>query len=870
VAFGNFVISQVDPIPQSGSINASQAPGGRFTAGVNYRVYVYSESYEEIGDAALPFPPSPPTSTAVPNLNYHGAAPTFAIAGPGGPATFTFQPAATPAIVTYNNNPGPAVAINICSNSFQQLNLPIWIREGSAQNDFRSLGAPTDVLTLNLILPTGFEFDVSLDVTNKPRYGRVVLSGTDFSGVGNTPITGEPGNFLGELQFINNTILEVSFRNSGSASLDQISITGLRVKGTGSVSGNIRRLGGNAIPAIGNNVAAATLIAQPLPASNANFTNSYAIETFGPASSVTNIPDNFNPPNFQITLTPKPVAGDFGFSTFSGPGVNVNQLALKAVTLDIPFNIAVQRTNPNGCVANNSIQHTVYDSRRAIGGLLTNYCFTDLNFVSGDPPNASSLSRNIAFNNLPAFYMIQIETNIPSSASASQKINGAEWITFLTTPNVFAVRGPAVPNPGDNPVPGQQYFNYTFDSKTMLDARFSISVDGAPASPNHPYEYFRKRTTDFGQNQVYYEGGSLGLVEFKAIYQSIANSADNSFTLFQNVEFFLPPIPLVEVDLTNQSVPGKYCEQGGLIRISGYPKPAAGVSQGVFTLWDQLTDTQITPPTNSFVDNGNGTATIDPALFSNTYRPIRIQYYFKQTASPCDGTAGLAIQVAPNPVAKFSAESLIGVNTPFSTSYCEGRPISFNAFAPSNPSTIATGSINRFSWNFQDFSTNDILNNPSSIIRLQRDQLVVASVSAAGIAQVPNHTFKNTGPYNVELIVESADGCSSAPFSQLVKVGAVPVVNFGFEGVSVDDQIKFANSTVIPSAPTVNDDFADLLWTFGDGNTQTITSNFLNVLEKKYSLTGPYNPKLRVTSVIGCRNELPRFLVVLPREIVTP
>ncbi|MFO0488757.1 MAG: T9SS type A sorting domain-containing protein [Cyclobacteriaceae bacterium] len=848
VASGNFVISQVDPIPQSGAINASQAPGGRFTVGVNYRVYLYSESYEEIGDAALPFPPSAPTSTAIVNTNYHGAAPSFAVGSLGDPATFTFQPTAIPANVTYNNNPGPAVAINICSNSFQQLNLPIWIREGSAQNDFRSLGAPTDVLTLNLILPTGFEFDVSLDA-NKPRYGRVVLSGTDFSGVGNTPITGEPGNFLGELQFINNTILEVSFRNSGSASLDQISITGLRVKGTGSVSGNIRRLGGNAIPAIGNNVAVATLIAQPLSPSNANFTNSYAIETFGPASTVTNIPDNFNGPAFQVTLVPKPVIGDFGITTFSGPGVNVNQLALKAVTLDIPFNISAQRTNPNGCVANTSVQYTVYDSRRAIGGLLTNYCYTDTNFGLGA---ASSSVNTIAYNNLPAFYLRQIETSIPRSAPASQKINETEWITFLTTPNLFAVRGPAVPNPGDNPVPGRQYFNYSFDSKTMLDARFSISVDGAPAAPNHPYEYFRKRTTDFGQNQVYYEGGSLGLVEFKAIYQSIANSADDSFTLFQNVEFFLPPVPIVEVDLTNETVTGtrKYCEQGGLIRISGYPKPAAGVSQGIFTLWDGAT--QITSlPTNSFVDNGNGTATIDPALFSNSYRPIRIQYDFNQFASPCSGTANLTIQVTPNPEPQFTTSIL-----------CEDVAVNFtnqSFFANTPPPGLI---IDRYRWDFSD---------PNS------------GTANTSILQNPQHTYAQAGLYsNVSLMVQSSDNCFAvAPATQNLRVGATPAVDFSFLGIDTSAPIAFRDDSQISTAATdVDDGFQQLTWTLGNGSPPNVItySPHKNVVELDpadddfnftYPQPGVFQVNLNVRSNKGCQANLSKDIVILPRYVTS-
>jgi hypothetical protein len=844
VASGNFNILQTDPIPQVTTIRPNLLPSGEFNPAITYQVYLYAEAFEELGGSATANPIPAPVLIPLKNTGFFvPGAPTdeFFNTGTTG-VSFSFQPNTVPAGVTYNSNPGSGLSLRICSNSFQTLNEPIWIREGATRDQFRSLGAPGDVLSFNILLPVGFQFDVSLDASNKPLYGKVVLSGADFAG--NTPNPDDPGTFLGSIQYLNNTIAEISFKNSGTASIDQITISGLRINGTGSVSGNIRRLGGNAIPAIGNNVVIASISASPLSSANALFTNSYAVSTFGSASTVTNIPDNFNSPSFQVTLIPRPVDGDFGFSTFSGPGVNVDQLALKAVTLNIPFNITMQRTNSNGCVATNTLQHTVYDSRRAIDGLDTKYCFENSLFTLGAPfPPSPSAVDTIKYNNLPAFYMRDLKTSIPRSVLAGdQLIFGAEWAAFVPT---LPVRSRSY-NPGDNPVPGRRYFDFFFDTKRLLDQRFTI---GGIANQN-PYEYFREVSVD-GQNQVYYKGGSLGVIQFEAIYQSIANAADEEFTLFQNVEIFLPPVPIVEVDRANQPVPGtlKYCEKGGLIRISGYPKPAAGVSTGSFTLWDGNTQLSVG---NAFIDNGNGTATLNPDAFTNSYRPIRIEYVFKEAASPCSGRGTITVQVTPNPIAEFSTSTL-----------CEDIAVRFtdsSRFANLPPSGLA---INQWSWNFSD---------PNS---------GTANVSES---QNPTHIYAQPGLYsNVSLQVTSTDQCSAVtPALQNIRIGATPQVDFSFIGVDNSKPIIFTDNSRISTAPSEpsQDGFEQLTWSLGNGSPGNVVVfnphkgvEQLADTEDDFSFTYPnpgvFTARLEVKSKKGCIAELSKAIVILPRYVAT-
>lgn len=869
---GSFEINQVNPISQFGQITAVLTPS------TPYDVWIYAQNN------ALP--------TVVPTPSPYGSLANNFVQGTSGP-TLTFT---SPAVAQASGPLLPTPVVSICRNSFQTLNQPIQIVEG-ALGDFSNAG----VQVFNLLLPSGFQFDVTTvdgTPTGAPLHGSLSVIGADFSGVSS-------------LRFINTTTLRITFQNTGNSSRDNITISGLRVLAPSIASGDIVRLGGNALlAALPDLTVVATLSSFNAP--TIDFTNEYSEFAF-PLSvePITIIPDDQG----QVELIPLPSAGDYGPSAFSGSGVNINQLNVTAVTKDAPFNITLTHTDNNGCASDNPIQYTVYDHNAAIKGLSPTFCLDFVNLTGSAPTGTPALTQNVLFNNLGAHFMESLTATVPASATASsQKIFGTQWIALLNTLPFITATIP------DATVLGRDYHNYSIDGAKILNANsFNSTI------PN-PYSHFINTTA---QGNTYYDGGSLGFVEFTGGYWNQANQSV-FIPLRQNVEFFVPAVPKVEVGLSNLSATAGlvsiFCQQGGNVIVNGYPAASVGSSVGFFSLEDNGTiihardltvaitnqvdnggNVQITlsKPANlavndaiqifgvtgtlafsgthqittkisnsiyvinrpfnpaatinaakvtlsmvGFTDNGNGTAELDPTLFTNNFNDILINYTYKSNDSPCESSAALTIRIEPNPVAQMTFASTISPNTPVGSAHCEGNMINFDG----STSNIVSGTITSYRWDFTD-ATNSTGINPNII---------------AGPSATASHTFIQSAPYNPSLIATSSFGCSSLPSSFPLNVGIVPVTSFNLLGVSTADLISFTNTTVIP-AGTVADGIATLDWDFGDGSPLAIiNSAFGSPKTHAYSTAGPYAVNLKVTSNLGCTKSLSKDIIVLAKEIPTP
>lgn len=106
----------------------------------------------------------------------------------------------------------------------------------------------------------------------------------------------------------------------------------------------------------------------------------------------------------------------------------------------------------------------------------------------------------------------------------------------------------------------------------------------------------------------------------------------------------------------------------------------------------------------------------------------------------------------------------------------------------------------------------------------------------------PIHSFADTGLYNVELVVTSAEGCTDTT-TQAVRVGPVPSASFtvtnGCEG----------NATVFTNTSTVDAGTLTYSWDFGDSNTSTDENP-----SHTYAIDGTYTVTLTVTSNNGCED----------------
>ena len=264
------------------------------------------------------------------------------------------------------------------------------------------------------------------------------------------------------------------------------------------------------------------------------------------------------------------------------------------------------------------------------------------------------------------------------------------------------------------------------------------------------------------------------------------------------------------------------------------------------------------------------------------------------TAEGCKDTFGLTVVVHPLPASSFS-----------STTVCLGTPTCF-----ADASTISSGSINSWSWNFGDppSGANNISNvqNPchtftndstfsvvltvTSGFGCQSTTIISAVVITPPVAiftattvclnnptlftdastgttswswffgdggtsaqQNPSHIYLAYGNYLATLIV-SAGGTCNDTVSVNVIVNPLPIVNFFSDTVCQGFPTSFTDVSFIPSG-----NISSWLWNFGDGDTSSL-QNPTHV----YSASGSFNATLSVTSNNGCMTTLVLPVLVYP------
>jgi gliding motility-associated-like protein len=174
-----------------------------------------------------------------------------------------------------------------------------------------------------------------------------------------------------------------------------------------------------------------------------------------------------------------------------------------------------------------------------------------------------------------------------------------------------------------------------------------------------------------------------------------------------------------------------------------------------------------------------------------------------ETATGCQGVVfSKNILIQPNPLANFIFSNAC-------------LPLGTAQFT--DQSTVASGTIAQWSWNFGD-GGNAVLQNPS-------------------------HNFSSTGPFNVSLKVTTNNGCVDSITKVMNTVYAQPQANFNAPAeVCHGTAINFTDQSAAP-----NSTVTQWAWNFGDGSTSTQQNP-----SKTYAAPGTYTVTLVVTSAIGC------------------
>lgn len=854
-----------------------------FVAGNNYDVYIFAEN-----DAV----PSPVPAAGI----YDG---TFTAGGGAGPTLVLSGIAASQTSVTPNGGAGQLYTI--CPDSYVTITNPMVVGETGSV----SFSSPSDQ-DFNVLLPTGFEYDVTV----APN---IQLIGGNFQNLNSRLYPNSASHPMWEYKYISNTLLNIRFfnKNNPANTPDFISISGINIIGkSGGAQGNIQwfygnnvftptatpyftlaqiALVGNSAPDFNNSYWAQN---KPFPSPN----NPAVIQAFN--KTVNTIPDNFvdsnNPGAIRLLPSSGFAQGDYLASYFSGSGVSGDLFTLNSVSTGTAFNISMTHTDLNGCTTVRNEQYLVYDHNSQISSKLGIATYatspvspagTKQDIVNKNFPTGASgpiVSPTLSSTELAGYTLLRLSVDLPSSSLAASSIplSGAAWRNVVHKTIIDSTNAPS----------------YTWDYSKILNAKTPL-----PTGYSDVYDYY-KNTTTSGSLNVYWSGGKLGTIQYTGAYQS---TADNSvYVPFrQDVALFLPAVPLIEIvspapfydkadaattpnfnavqyPVSNKTngYPGTatFCEFGtGLITLTGFPLATAGNSTGVFDIFDYSAfdfskvpslNTSIKPvgPNSGFVDNGNGTATIDPTKINNGYKDILVTYTYQDNNSPAVGTGYLIIRISPNPVASFTQTSTKGTNAPNASAlaaFCVNNQIDFDASASTINGSPIPGSGSTYNWNFGD------ANSPANTSALPN----------------PSHVFGLSSTYTVTLDIVSNFGCHSKPssssttvgvLSNNVKVGDIPTVDFSFLGNCVGSAITFQNGSKTPTSS--NSSVARFDWDFGDSGTLTgynlgipspsapfnYPANPLDGtnVSHTYTAANSYKVTLTTTTDLGCQNSAFKYV----------
>lgn len=161
-------------------------------------------------------------------------------------------------------------------------------------------------------------------------------------------------------------------------------------------------------------------------------------------------------------------------------------------------------------------------------------------------------------------------------------------------------------------------------------------------------------------------------------------------------------------------------------------------------------------------DTTQSTTVTSGGQYSCTLLPVQGQ--------GCSITLGITIDENPSPTATF---------TPNTISICLNDSITFT-----NLSSIpAPGTINGYQWDFGDGTSTPMSTGPISGVP-----------NTSGDYLLPTHIYTSAGTFDVQLIVESTDGCTDTA-SQIVTVNALPVVVGGPNQYVCDGDTVMLSST---------------------------------------------------------------------------
>jgi gliding motility-associated-like protein len=473
-----------------------------------------------------------------------------------------------------------------------------------------------------------------------------------------------------------------------------------------------------------------------------------------------------------------PASGPANTSTVTNPTHTFSGLGVYTVTLII--------TTSDGCSQTITQQVTVSNNATA--------AFTATTVCSNSPMQFTNNSLN-ASTYLWDFGVTAITTDTSSQTNPSYTYTsgGVYTVTLIASP------GPCA------------------DTTTLI-----VNVNAGPqVTFTAPAVCIGAATTFTDQSTV--STGTITGWHWDYGVASLTNDTSN----LQNPTYTYTTAGTYNVTLTCTSSNGCTTSTTIPVTVSALPTAnftASAACQGQATT---LTDTS-TPGSGSitswqwnFGDASPNSALQNPSHTYNNDSTFTATLIVTNTAG-CTDTVQLPVVVSSVPVSAFTADTLAG---------CPLLCVNF-----SDLSTINSGTITAWSWDFGD-------NTPSSSL------------------QNPSHCFAVSGTYDITLVTTATGGCTnSLTIQNMITVNLVPHANF-----TASPQ----PTTVL--SPTVY--FTDLStgnptawsWNFGDLTTVTDSSNLQNPQYTYSAETGnTYQVTLEVANQYGCVDDTTIDIIVEP------
>jgi gliding motility-associated-like protein len=503
--------------------------------------------------------------------------------------------------------------------------------------------------------------------------------------------------------------------------------------------------------------------------SNANFTYRYAVVLNDNGHPTTQQPaftiEMIDSTGFQVPCTMYTVAAASNISGFftssvtgGSPVAPVVYKPWTTVALDLTPNVG----------QNITIRFTTYDCSQ--GGHF-GYAYIDGSCGSFATSIADTTCPGLSYSMCgpPGFASYQWNgpgvVNTPGqclSASAA----GVYTCTTILVPGcpgpTFTHTLSLLPNPVLSFTPvttGACATQYTFNSTSSISS-------GSIAA----YTWnFGDNNSTFLQSPAHnYAGSGTYAVKFKAVTdRGCRDSVTQNITIYPFPALsFTPPSNCINtaVQFTNTSTIG-----------------VGSIASYTWDLGNNVTSNLVNP-TNTYTTNGNYSVTL-----------------MATSNQGCTSVLNGSLGIFPPPVVSFSYSNL-----------CFGDATAFT-----NSTTIASGSLVAFSWNFGDGTSSSVAS--------------------------PVKTFTAAGNYAVSFTATSNHNCISTQ-TQTVTIHPLPIPSFTAAGVCLNSASSFTNTSTIPAGS-----LSSYTWNFGDG-TGTVAASPVHA----YSTAAVYNATLTAVSAQGC------------------